>query len=177
MWLTHFWHSWSQFFIFAWDVTAGGILRTGVLIYLVDNVSHMTSRCTASISISVVSPISRFLGPTWGPPGDDRTQVGPVLAPWTLLSGVSFIPSTLYISLSESYIMIHTINNVAHMTSSYASFMLILLCCVCSVVDILYIFFRLLHICVYFDGIESNIDGFDKHQPIEMFAILWYMLA
>ena len=36
MWLTHFWHSWSQFFIFAWDVTAGGILRTGVLICLVD---------------------------------------------------------------------------------------------------------------------------------------------
>ena len=30
-----FWHSWSQFFIFAWDVTAGGILRTGVLICLV----------------------------------------------------------------------------------------------------------------------------------------------
>ena len=35
MWLTHFWHSRSQFFIFAWDVTAGGILRTGVLICLV----------------------------------------------------------------------------------------------------------------------------------------------
>ena len=36
MWLTHFWHSWSQFFIFAWDVTGGGgILRTGVLICLV----------------------------------------------------------------------------------------------------------------------------------------------
>ena len=31
--------------------------------------------------------IARFIGPTWGPPGDDRTQVGPVLAPWTLLSG------------------------------------------------------------------------------------------
>ena len=26
--------------------------------------------------------------PTWGPPGADRSQVGPVLAPWTLLSGV-----------------------------------------------------------------------------------------
>ena len=37
MWLTHFWHSWSQFFIFAWDVTAEGILRTGVLICLVDH--------------------------------------------------------------------------------------------------------------------------------------------
>ena len=25
--------------------------------------------------------------PIWGPPGADRTQVGPMLAPWTLLSG------------------------------------------------------------------------------------------
>ena len=27
------------------------------------------------------------MGPTWGPRGTDRTQVGPMLAPWTLLSG------------------------------------------------------------------------------------------
>ena len=32
-------------------------------------------------------PISRFMGPTWGAPGADRTPVGPMLAPWTLLSG------------------------------------------------------------------------------------------
>ena len=31
--------------------------------------------------------IARFMGPTWGPTGADRTQVGPMLAPWTLLSG------------------------------------------------------------------------------------------
>ena len=43
MWLTHFWHSWSQFFIFAWDVTAGGILRTGVLICLVEQVAIISS--------------------------------------------------------------------------------------------------------------------------------------
>ena len=43
MWLTHFWHSWSQFFIFAWDVTAGGILRTGVLICLVRYVPIIVS--------------------------------------------------------------------------------------------------------------------------------------
>ena len=30
---------------------------------------------------------ARFVGPTWGPSGADRTQVGPMLAPWTLLSG------------------------------------------------------------------------------------------
>ena len=42
MWLTHFWHSWNQFFIFAWDVTAGGILRTGVLICLVSSESRIS---------------------------------------------------------------------------------------------------------------------------------------
>ena len=31
--------------------------------------------------------IARFMGPTWSPPGADRTQVGPMSAPWTLLSG------------------------------------------------------------------------------------------
>ena len=31
--------------------------------------------------------IARFMGPTWGPSGADRTQLGPMLAPWTLLSG------------------------------------------------------------------------------------------
>ena len=31
--------------------------------------------------------IARFMGPTWGPSGADRTQVGPMLAPWTVQSG------------------------------------------------------------------------------------------
>ena len=31
--------------------------------------------------------IAWFMGPTWGPSGADRTQVGPMLALWTLLSG------------------------------------------------------------------------------------------
>ena len=31
--------------------------------------------------------ITRFMGPTWGPSGTDWSQVGPMLAPWTLLSG------------------------------------------------------------------------------------------
>ena len=32
------------------------------------------------------SLIAKFMGPTWGPSGADRTQVGPMLAPGTLLS-------------------------------------------------------------------------------------------
>ena len=35
------------------------------------------------------SLIAKFMGPTWGPPGAGRTQVGPMLAPWTLLSGLA----------------------------------------------------------------------------------------
>ena len=31
--------------------------------------------------------IARLMGPTWGPSGADRTQVGPMLAPWTCYLG------------------------------------------------------------------------------------------
>ena len=34
--------------------------------------------------------ISRFMGPTWGPPGSCRPHMGPMLASWTLLSGTAF---------------------------------------------------------------------------------------
>ena len=40
--------------------------------------------------------IARFMGPKWGPPGDHRTQVGPMLAPWTLLSEGLTKPVTEY---------------------------------------------------------------------------------
>ena len=33
------------------------------------------------------SLMARFMGPTWGPSGAEGTQVGPMLVPWTLLSG------------------------------------------------------------------------------------------
>ena len=35
----------------------------------------------------IYTQVARFMGPPWGPSGDNRTQVGPMLAPWTLLSG------------------------------------------------------------------------------------------
>ena len=37
----------------------------------------------------ILSQITRFMGPTWGPPGSCRPQVGSMLAPWTLLSRVT----------------------------------------------------------------------------------------
>ena len=76
MWLTHFWRSWSQFFIFAWDVTAGGILRTGVLICLVESLlsSYCLYRCMltdchlgpdAKVSDRYLIDVDLRVFPTW----------------------------------------------------------------------------------------------------------------
>ena len=35
------------------------------------------------------SQIAKFMGPAWGPPGSYRTYMGPMLVPWTWLSGFS----------------------------------------------------------------------------------------
>ena len=54
--------------------------------------------------IRIISLIARFMGPTWGPSGADRTQVGPMLAPWTLLSGClgsSYFPISRELSVLE----------------------------------------------------------------------------
>ena len=45
----------------------------------------ITQYITHKMAMTIL--IARFMGPTWGPSGADRTQVAPVLAPWTLLSG------------------------------------------------------------------------------------------
>ena len=34
----------------------------------------------------LIAQIAKFMGPTWAPPGPCRHQIGPILAPWTLLS-------------------------------------------------------------------------------------------
>ena len=38
-----------------------------------------------------VSQIENFIAPIWGPPGSCRPQMGPMMAPWTLLSGMLHI--------------------------------------------------------------------------------------
>ena len=45
-----------------------------------------TYPCHDLIMDKAIKPqlIARFMGPTWGPSGADRTQVGPMLAPWNL---------------------------------------------------------------------------------------------
>ena len=41
------------------------------------------------------------MGPAWGPPGSYRPQMCPMLAPWTLLSGFSYLMETCYITWSH----------------------------------------------------------------------------
>ena len=45
------------------------------------------TRAQMVLGAPYVAQIARFMGPTWGPSGADRTQMGPMLAKWTLLSG------------------------------------------------------------------------------------------
>ena len=51
--------------------------------------AYMCDGANKGTSTTIISLIAMFLGPAWGPSGADRTQVGPMLAPWTLLSGLS----------------------------------------------------------------------------------------
>ena len=61
---------------------------------------HLLVDLNQSWSSSLMSSqITRFMGPTWGPPGSCRPQMGPILAPWTLLSGI--------FSLDHSMLTVH----------------------------------------------------------------------
>ena len=48
---------------------------------------HCCFRLLTTLAVVEWTLIARFMGPTLGPSGADRTQMGPMLAPWTLLSG------------------------------------------------------------------------------------------
>ena len=49
---------------------------------------------TNARDISKKTPqIAKFMGPKWDPPGSCRSQMGPMLAQWTLLSGTVYFKS------------------------------------------------------------------------------------
>ena len=62
------------------------------------------------------------MGPTRSPSGADRNQVGPILVPWTLLSGCSQMMPTNKTNLSLSY-TIQTINVIKTFTATVTFFM------------------------------------------------------
>ena len=78
--------------------------------------------------------IAKFMGPTWGPPGSYRPQMGPMLAPGTLVSLVVLYKQGIYGShfwgysptthsflvtisnSSENQILVHRIYNILTIT-------------------------------------------------------------
>ena len=51
------------------------------------------------------------MGPTWGPSGADRTQVGPMVAPWTLLSRSFMAILISYKAAPISYLLLYWSSN------------------------------------------------------------------
>ena len=64
--------------------------------------------------------IARFMGPTWGPSGSCRHQMGSMLAPWTLLSGETRSNSgklttcfrRFVVTLADQFVIIHQVELV-----------------------------------------------------------------
>ena len=65
-----------------------GLPKTTCFCKIVDIMCRL--RFVTSHQLCGISQIARFMGPTWGPPGSCRPQLGPILAPWALLSGMIF---------------------------------------------------------------------------------------
>ena len=66
---------------------AAGRLQDCFILYLLRGWNIAS---TIPIILSFMFQIAKLMGPTWGPPGFCRPRMGPMLAPWTLLSGVAY---------------------------------------------------------------------------------------
>ena len=102
------WISWS--IINFWSCHASAFSQKMTLSYV-----YALTRFDATMSNDVTSPVgvrsksdscfdwvftqepqkTRFMGPTWGPHGSCRPQMGPMLAQWTLLPGAPACDSIL----------------------------------------------------------------------------------
>ena len=56
------------------------------------------------VSVIILSLIAKFMGPTWGPSGADRTQVGPMLVPmnfaiWVIYWCMFLLTIIIYLSI------------------------------------------------------------------------------
>ena len=81
---------------FLWDVITYACLRYLFLWHKSSYIQGCDVLCFTVMAIDhkhhiyvmVTSQIAKFMGPTWGPPGSCWSQMGPMLALWTLLSGI-----------------------------------------------------------------------------------------
>ena len=76
---------------------------------------YVNSGCVCEVTFAQIdTPIARFTGSTWGPSGADKTQVGPMLAPWTLLgrTHIHTQHTTWNIRLNHFGRMVHLIDGL-----------------------------------------------------------------
>ena len=69
--------------------------------------THVRHRHGPSFTGHDTPQIARFMGPTWGPPGSCRPQMGPMLAPWTLLSGTAHLTGRTQFPLITAMVALH----------------------------------------------------------------------
>ena len=92
-------HIWSHGAFLPWKIWEVGHIRM-LLVALQNNIlfgfiwtiliwcMHLCVTMLAFQTLGTfATQITKFMAPTWGPRGSCRPQMGPVLAPWTLLSG------------------------------------------------------------------------------------------
>ena len=100
-WESHSYYSWYNVHVpCAWtnarQTTDSQLLPRGVRDIGKHNADYRLRHVCSQIEFfvgyrdKVVSLIAGFMGPTWGLPGASRTQVGPIGATWTLLSGLNW---------------------------------------------------------------------------------------
>ena len=90
------------------ELNTGAACINTISMQFVVLLSHMNWRAPVTLCRSIwinlqwfyfamaTSQIAKFMGPTWGPPGSCRPQMGPMLAPWTLLSGIFSVIAKIY---------------------------------------------------------------------------------
>ena len=89
---------WKEF-----EVTKSPILRTYYLLLHPFSGQMQTDKHLVEEIVLLQAQIARFMGPTWGPPGPCRPQMGPRLARWTLLSGYNLRKNATQISYDPQY--------------------------------------------------------------------------
>ena len=122
------------------------------------------------------SLIARFMGPTWGPSGADRTQLDPMLTPWTLLSGLlrnQFRPQRHQTSHQSDGLTSSLIYSVFHFMTNFIWFYLHHVLDICDYLDIC---LPLYHCCISF-GICFNKGFWIDLICIELAAWFWHYLT
>ena len=115
-------------FVFSIDVVvlskmghSGFVLYPTNIKVLINPIDNLIAELTIASS-----QIARLMGPTWDPSGADRTQVGPMLIPWTLLSGILQFQPDVWISKLVSIII--SLVCIHNDTAKYISILRLRIC-------------------------------------------------